>query len=73
LRQLDLLTDNETRLKSFAECLQSLVEKTHRELQSTRDDEDRSEKLVDFESPTQLREWLKAAEGLLLNQLTRDD
>ena len=73
LRQFDLLAGDEAQLKSFAECLQAVIDKTHRELQTTREDEDRSEKLVDFESSVQLREWLKAAEDLLLNQLTRDD
>ncbi|MDB5390147.1 MAG: yhaO [Planctomycetaceae bacterium] len=73
LRQIDRLSDDESQAKEFAACLQPLIEKTQGELLAGRDDDDHSEKLFDFESPTQLREWLKAAEGLLLNQLTRDE
>ncbi len=73
LRRLDLLSDDEAQLKAFAACLQPLIDKTHGDLQTGRDEDDRSELLVDFESPAQIRDWLKAAEGLLLNQLTKDE
>lgn len=73
LRQIDQLSNDEQAARQFAACLQPLIEKTQGELLAGRDEEDRSEKLVDFESPTQLRDWLRAAEGLLLNQLTRDE
>lgn len=73
LRQLDLLAGDDAELKSFAACLQPLIDKTHGDLQTGNNDEDRSEQLVDFDSPHQLRDWLKAAEGLLLNQLTKDE
>jgi exonuclease SbcD len=73
LRQIDLLDEDDALVKEFAACLQPLIEKTQSELLAGRDEQDRSEKLIDFESPAQLRDWLKAAEGLLLNQLTRDD
>jgi DNA repair exonuclease SbcCD nuclease subunit len=73
LRNLDGLSQDESQLKEFADCLQPLIDKTQSELQAGRDDEDRAEKLVDFENPNQLRDWLQAAEGLLLNQLTNED
>jgi exonuclease SbcD len=73
LRQIDQLGDDETLLKEFSACLQPVIEKSQSELLAGRDDQDRSEPLVDFQNPAQLRDWLKAAEGLLLNQLARDD
>lgn len=73
LRAFDQLSQNEDQLNSFAACLQPLIDKTQGDLQGSRDDDDRSEKLIDFESTTQIKDWLKAAEGLLLNQLTTDN
>lgn len=73
LRSFDQISNDEAQLKSFVACLQPLIDKTQADLQGARDDDDRSEKLIDFESTAQLKDWLKAAEGLLLNQLTSDD
>lgn len=72
LREVDRLQAGESELQVFWNCLQPLIDKTQAELQ-TAGDEDRSEPLVDFTSAAQQREWLKAAEGLLLNQLTKDE
>jgi exonuclease SbcD len=73
LRQIDTLSDDELLIKEFSACLRPVIEKTQAELSAGRDDEDRAEPLIDFENPTQLRDWLRAAEGLLLNQLTPDE
>lgn len=73
LRAFDQLNGDEAQLKAFAASLQPLIDKTQGDLQGSRDGDDRSEKLIDFETTAQLKEWLKAAEGLLLNQLTTDN
>lgn len=73
LRQIDQLSLNEQLAREFATCLHPLIEKTQQELLGGRDEEDRSEKLIDFDNFDQVRDWLKAAEGLLLNQLAHDD
>ncbi len=73
LREVDQLAADEAQFQTFLNCLQPLIDKTQSDLQGGREDDDKSEKLIDFESPTQRRDWLKAAEGLLLNQLTTDD
>lgn len=73
LREVDQLAADETRFQTFLACLQPLIDKTQSDLQAGRDDDDKSEKLIDFENPAQRRDWLKAAEGLLLNQLTKEE
>lgn len=73
LRDVDRLAGDETQFEAFLACLQPLIDKTQSDLQAGRDEDDKSEKLVDFDSPAQRREWLRAAEDLLLNQLHNDD
>ena len=70
---MDRLVADDEQFQTFLACLQPLIDKTQSDLQGGRDDDDKSEKLVDFDSPVQRREWLKAAEDLLLNQLHNDD
>lgn len=69
LREIDRIAADETQLREFAACLSPLIDKTDSEINAGRDEQDKSEKLVDFQSPEALKEWLRAAEGLLLNQL----
>ena len=73
LRDVDQLAVDDAQFTAFLACLQPLIDKTLSDFQAGRDDDDKSEQLIDFESAVQRHDWLQAAEGLLLNQLTKDD